>query len=119
MKAAYIEKQGGPEVLTYGDLPDPQPAPDEIVVDIVAASVNGADWKVREGGYGGSMRFPYILGRDFSGTVAAAGAQVSDFKAGDAVFAVLPMGQEGTYAEKVAVEAAVVAKKPPSLSDVD
>src|SRR6185295_11335929 len=119
MKAAYIETQGGPDVLKFGDLPDPTPAPDEIVVDIAAASINGADWKVREGGYGGTMKFPYILGRDFSGTVAAAGAQVTDFKPGDAVFGVLPMGQEGTYAEKVAVKAAVVARKPPSLSDVE
>ena len=119
MKAAYIEKQGGPDVLRYGDLPDPKAAPDELVVDIAAASVNGADWKVREGGYGGTMKFPYILGRDFSGTVAAVGTDVTDLKAGDAVFGVLPMGQEGTYAEKVAVKAAVVAEKPPGLSDVD
>jgi NADPH:quinone reductase-like Zn-dependent oxidoreductase len=119
MKAAYIERTGGPDVLTYGDQPDPKPGPDDIVVDITAASVNGADWKVREGGYGGTMKFPYILGRDFSGTVAAIDANVSDFKPGDPVFGVLPMGQEGTYAEKVAVRAAVVAKKPPALSDVD
>jgi NADPH:quinone reductase-like Zn-dependent oxidoreductase len=119
MKAAYLSQTGGPDVLTYGDLPDPQPAPDEIVVDIAAASVNGADWKVREGGYGGTMKFPYILGRDFSGTIAALGANVTDFKPGDEVFGVLPMGQEGTYAEKVAVKAAVVAKKPANLSHVD
>src|SRR5882672_3525061 len=46
MKAAYIEQFGGPEVLKYGDLADPSPGPGQIVVDIVAASVNGADWKV-------------------------------------------------------------------------
>ena len=77
--------------------------------------VNGADWKVRSGDYG-ALKFPYVLGRDFSGTVSALGEGVTDFKVGDAVFAVLPPGQEGTYAEKIAVKAAVVAKKPENLS---
>ena len=51
MKAVYIEKFGGPDVLKYGDLPDPVPGPGEVVVDVHAASVNGADWKVRVGDY--------------------------------------------------------------------
>jgi len=119
MKAAYIERNGGPEVFKYGDLPDPKPGPGDVVVDIVASTVNGADWKVRNGDYGTKLNFPYVLGRDFSGTVAAVGEGVTDFKAGDAVFGVLPPGQEGTYAEKVSVKAAVIAKKPDSLSHVN
>jgi NADPH:quinone reductase-like Zn-dependent oxidoreductase len=118
MKAAYIERIGGPDVFRYGDLPDPKAAAGEIVVDIVAASVNAADWKVREGEYG-ALKFPYVLGRDFSGVVATVGEGVGDFKVGDEAFGVLPAGQEGTYAEKVAVKAAVVAKKPASLSHID
>ena len=78
MKAAFIERHGGPEVLKYGDMPDPVAASGEVVVDIVAASVNGADWKVREGKSGQLSRFPYILGRDFSGVVSALGADVAD-----------------------------------------
>ena len=70
MKAAFIEHFGGPEVLKYGDLPDPVAAAGEVVVDVVAASVNGADWKVRSGQYSQAM-FPLVLGRDFSGLVAA------------------------------------------------
>jgi NADPH:quinone reductase-like Zn-dependent oxidoreductase len=46
MKAAYIDKFGGPEVLKVGDLPDPSPGPGQVVVDTVAASINAADWKV-------------------------------------------------------------------------
>ncbi len=118
MKASYLEQTGGPEVFKYGDLPDPKAGPGEIVVDIVAATVNGADWKVRRGEYA-ALKFPYVLGRDFSGTVSALGEGVTDFKVGDAVFAVLPPGQEGTYAEKIAIKAAVVAKKPDSLSHVN
>ena len=118
MKAAYLEQTGGPEVLKYGDLPDPKAGPGEVLVDIVAASVNGADWKVRTGGYG-ALKFPYVLGRDFSGIVSAIGDGVTDFKIGDAVFGVLPAGQEGAYAEKLAVKAEVIAKKPDGLSHVN
>ena len=64
MKAVYIERHGGPEELKYGDLPDPVAAPGEVVVDVHAASVNGADWKVRAGGSNQPARFPHILGRD-------------------------------------------------------
>ncbi len=49
MKAAYIERNGGPEVFKYGDLPDPKPGPGDVVVDIVASTVNGADWNVEMG----------------------------------------------------------------------
>jgi len=68
-------KTGGPEMLRYGEAPDPTAGPGEVVVDIHAASVNAADYKVRlgNGRYGG-LRFPYILGRDFSGVVSALGA---------------------------------------------
>jgi NADPH:quinone reductase-like Zn-dependent oxidoreductase len=119
MKAAFIERHGGPEVLKYGEMPDPVAAPGEVVVDIVAASVNGADWKVREGNAAQLSRFPYILGRDFSGVVSALGEGVKDFRVGDEVFAVCDVGQEGAYAEKIAIKAAIVARKPPSLSHVD
>lgn len=119
MKAAFIERHGGPEVLKFGDMPDPVAASGEIVVDIVAASVNGADWKVREGKSGQLSHFPYILGRDFSGVVAAIGEGVSDLRIGDEVFGVCDVGQEGAYAEKIAIKAAIVARKTASLSHVD
>jgi NADPH:quinone reductase-like Zn-dependent oxidoreductase len=118
MKAAYIEKFGGPEVLAYGDLPDPVAGPGQVVVDVVAASVNGADPKVAAGEYK-QAKFPLILGRDFSGKVSAVGEGVSDLKVGDEVFGVLETGRDGTYCEKLAVGAAVVGKKPAGLSHVD
>ncbi len=115
MKAAYIDHCGGPEVLRYGDLPDPVPGAGEVLVAIHAASVNAADWQVRAGRYGKLTRFPYVLGRDFSGVVGALGAGVNDFRVGDAVFGVCDTGQEGAYAEKIAIRAAIVAHKPASL----
>jgi NADPH:quinone reductase-like Zn-dependent oxidoreductase len=119
MKAAFIERHGGPEVLKYGEMPDPVAAPGEVVVDIAAASVNGADWKVREGKSGQLAHFPYILGRDFSGVVSAIGAGVADLDVGDEVFGVCDVGQEGAYAEKIAIKAAIVARKTGNLSHVD
>jgi NADPH:quinone reductase-like Zn-dependent oxidoreductase len=116
MKAMLLTGHGGPEMLRYGDAPDPTPAPGEIVVDVHAASVNAADYKVRLGGYGYNLRFPHILGRDFSGVVAARGDGVSDFAVGDAVFGVNDAGIEGAYAEKLAIKAAIVARKPDRLS---
>jgi NADPH:quinone reductase-like Zn-dependent oxidoreductase len=119
MKAAYIEKFGGPEVLTYGDLPDPTAGPGQIVVDTVATSINAADWKVCAGEYGGQPKFPMSLGRDFSGVVGALGAGVQDLKVGDEVFGVLETGRDGTYMEKIVIGAAIVAKKPASTSHVE
>jgi len=117
MKAVFIEKFGGPDVLKYGDVPDPVAGPGDVVVDIHAASVNGADWKVRAGDYKQSA-FPLGLGRDFSGIVSAAGAG-ADLKVGDAVFGVLDVGHEGAYAEKLAIKAAIIGKKPDGLSHID
>ncbi len=119
MKAVLIDKHGGPEVLTYRETADPVAKAGEVVVDIHAASINGADWKVRAGeGYKLSA-FPYCLGRDFSGVVSAVGPGVSDFRVGDNVFGVCDAGQEGTYAEKIAMKASVIAKKPDGISHVD
>jgi NADPH:quinone reductase-like Zn-dependent oxidoreductase len=121
MKAAYLDKFGGPEVLQYGDLPDPVAGPDDVLVDVVAATVNAADWKFRNGEYArnAQVKFPQIPGRDFSGTVAGVGANVGDLKVGDAVFGVLGSGREGTYCEKIAIAATLVGKKPERLSHID
>ena len=119
MKAAYFMKNGGPEVMQYGDVPDPVAAAGQVLVDVYAASVNGADWKVRAGHYAPITQFPYIPGRDFSGIVSAAGAGVTDIAVGDAVFGVCDVGQEAAYAEKVAIKSSIVAKKPEGLAHTE
>jgi NADPH:quinone reductase-like Zn-dependent oxidoreductase len=117
MKAVFIEQFGGPEVLQYGEWADPVARPGEVVIDVVAASVNGADWKVRVGQY--KQKLPFVLGRDFSGVISVVGEGVTDLAVGDAVFGVCDAGQEGAYAEKIAVKAAIVARKPDALPHVD
>jgi NADPH:quinone reductase-like Zn-dependent oxidoreductase len=122
MKAVLFEKHGGPEVLHLAEVPDPVAGPGEVVVDIHAASVNAADYKVRLGGgaYSGSgVKLPHILGRDFSGVVSAVGPGVTDLRVGDPVFGVCDQGIEGAYAEKIAIKAAIIAKKPDRLGDAE
>ena len=120
MKAMLLMGHGGPEMMKFGEAPDPKAGPGEVVVDIHAASVNGADPKVRRGNGRYKLdKFPHIMGRDFSGVVSAVGPGVTDFKVGDAVFAVTDVGIEGAYAEKIAIKAAIVAKKPEGLSHAE
>jgi NADPH:quinone reductase-like Zn-dependent oxidoreductase len=120
MKAVLLTNHGGPEMLRYGEAPDPTAGPSEVLVDIHAASVNAADYKVRLGGGQYNLsRFPHILGRDFSGVVSTVGAGVTDFTVGDAVFGVTDQGIEGAYAEKIAIKAAIITKKPDHLSHAE
>jgi NADPH:quinone reductase-like Zn-dependent oxidoreductase len=118
MKAVLLTNHGGPEMLRYGDVPDPTAGPGEVVVDIHAASVNAADYKVRLGGRY-NIRFPHILGRDFSGVVSTVGPGVTDLAVGDAVFGVCDQGVEGAYAEKIAIKAAIIARKPDRLGHTE
>src|SRR5579864_4348540 len=118
MKAMLLVRHGGLDALQYGDAPDPVAGPGDVVVDIYAASVNAADYKMRLGGahyQTGGLKFPHILGRDFSGVVSAVGPG-ADLSIGDEVFGVTIPGTEGAYAEKIAIKAAIVAKKPKKLS---
>ena len=119
MKAAFFMKNGGPEVLQYGEVADPVAGPGQVLVDVHAASVNGADWKVRAGSYAPISKFPYVPGRDFSGVVAALGPGVDDLHVGEPVFGVVEQVADGCYAERVAIRSAIVARKPESLSHVD
>ncbi len=114
MKASFFRSFGGAEVLEYGELPDPVPAAGEVLVEIHAASVNAADWKMRRGGYG-PQPFPHVPGRDFSGVVLKG---ADDFRSGDEVFGVCEVPREGAYAEKIAIREAIVARKPRQTTHV-
>lgn len=85
MKAVYFEKHGGPEVLEYGDLPDPQPKPGWVLVRVQAAALNHADLFVRAGWPGLKLALPHVLGADGAGEVAALGDGVKNWKVGQRV----------------------------------
>ena len=79
MKAVRVHQFGGPEVLTYEDLPDPQPRKNEVLVRVRACSLNHLDVWVRKGLPG--VKLPRILGSDVAGEVVEVGEYVGGFKA--------------------------------------
>jgi NADPH2:quinone reductase len=105
VKAAYIEKTGAPEVIQYGDLPEPRPGPGEVLVQVKAVAVNPIDLYIRAGTVAMPLPKPFIIGCDLAGVVAALGPQASRFKVGDRVWGSNQglLGRQGTFAEKVAV----------------
>jgi NADPH:quinone reductase-like Zn-dependent oxidoreductase len=121
MKAVRIHQYGGREVLSIDDIPVPAIAPDEVLVRVVAASINPVDWKVRAG-YLAQMiphPLPLTLGWDVSGVVTAVGAGVTQWQVGDAVFSRPDLARNGTYAEFVVIRANECARKPRTISHVE
>jgi NADPH:quinone reductase-like Zn-dependent oxidoreductase len=119
VRAVFFRTHGSPDVMEYGEVPDPLAGPSEILVDIHAASVNAADWKMRAGHYPAKVALPHIPGRDFSGVVAAVGEGAHDFHPGDAVFGVCELPGEGAYAEKIALRQEIIARKPERFSHLE
>src|SRR5215475_1142892 len=118
MRAAAIDRKGGPEVLTLHELPVPAVGADEILIALDTAGVGPWDIDVREKlSYYKDKTFPVVLGVDGAGKVAAVGSDVHDFKVGDAVYSYAwdnPKG--GFYAEYVAVPAKAAGHVPPGMS---
>lgn len=100
MKAVVLRAYGGPEVLTFEDVPDPVPGPDEVLVAVRATALNRADLLQRMGAYPDPRRGLdlEIPGLEFAGTVRAVGRRVTHWKAGDQVMAI---DAGGAYAELV------------------
>ena len=117
MKAVLIRRYGGPEVLELADVPAPKPKPDEVVIEVVATSVNPVDWLVRDGGAKSFVKvtFPVILGCDLAGRVVEVGANAKKLSVGDEVFAMMPHDW-GAHAERVALAESLVVAKPAKLS---
>ena len=86
MKAIRIHNFGGPDVMVLEEIPKPQPGAGEIRIRVIAAGVNPADWKIREGSLG-RVALPATMGVDVAGIVDEVGAGVDNFHLGDRVFA--------------------------------
>jgi NADPH2:quinone reductase len=121
MKAAYIQQTGTPDVIVYGDLPDPKAKRTECLIRVSAVDVNPIDVYIRSGLIPAKLSFPFIIGRDLAGTVVEAGIAVKRFKAGDRVWASNQGadGRPGTFSELVAVDERWLNMIPQSVSDVD
>ena len=137
MQAVRIHEFGGPEVLRYEDVPDPQPRKDQVLIRVKACAMNHLDIWVRKGLPG--VNLPHILGSDIAGDIVAVGEYVTGFKPGQRVllapmhfcnhcakcvaglqnqcreFTVLGNGVDGGYCELIAVPAVNVIPIPDSL----
>jgi NADPH:quinone reductase-like Zn-dependent oxidoreductase len=117
MKAVVLHEYGGPEKLTYEDVPDPVAGAGQVLVRVAASSVNPIDYKLRSGAAKERypVEFPVILGRDISGVVRAVGEGVTGFEPGDKVMALTWKA----YAELVVVKAADLTHVPEGLDVVE
>jgi putative PIG3 family NAD(P)H quinone oxidoreductase len=109
MRAVTVAEPGGPEVLTWSEVPYPVCGPGEVIVDVVATAVNRADLLQRQGFYPPPPGASEILGLECSGVVSEVGADVTDWSVGDEVCALLA---GGGYAERVAVPAGQLLPRP-------
>lgn len=105
MRAAFIEANGPPESIRVGELPDPEPGPGEVLVRVGAVALNPIDLYLRSGLVKMPMAFPYVIGCDLAGTVAALGHGVTALRVGDRVWGSNQglLGRQGTAAELAAV----------------
>ncbi|MBP2406245.1 Quinone oxidoreductase 1 [Streptomyces netropsis] len=120
MKAISYRAYGGPEVLEFGELPEPKVGPDSVLVKVRAAAVNPVDWKAQAGYLDGMLQavFPVVPGWDVSGVVVALGADTPEFAIGDEVMGYVreDLLSRGTFAEYVAAPVRTLARKPANLT---
>jgi NADPH:quinone reductase-like Zn-dependent oxidoreductase len=107
MRAAYITGLGPAEAIRVGELPVPEPGPTDVLVRVEVVVVDPVDTMVRSGGYATPTPFPFVVGRDLVGTVAAAGPGAAGFAAGDRVWcnSLGHGGRQGSFAEYAVVAA--------------
>ncbi|CAL9373839.1 NADP-dependent oxidoreductase [Streptomyces sp. enrichment culture] len=119
MKAISYARYGGPDVLEYGDRPDPKVGPDQVLVKVRAAAVNPVDWKCQAGYLDTILDafFPVVPGWDVSGVVVQPGVSVPEYGVGDEVMGYVREDVlcRGTFAEYVAAPVRTLARKPRTL----
>jgi NADPH:quinone reductase-like Zn-dependent oxidoreductase len=124
MRALVYDRYGPPETLRLEDVPQPRPAPGEVLVRVHAAALNSWDWDLMVGSTMGRIGSPFrpprkILGADIAGTVEAIGDGVTGFAPGDAVFGDLSEGNWGGLAELLCARISALAPVPAGLGWVE
>jgi len=117
MKAVRLNDWGKSLDLEVEDIPQPEPADDEVLVRVHAASINPFDAAVQAGYLQSMAKVPMTLGTDFSGDVVSVGSEITHLKPGDAVYGLSPLGR-GAFAEFTTVKTHEVTRKPLSLDYV-
>ncbi|HLJ14754.1 MAG TPA: NADP-dependent oxidoreductase [Bryobacteraceae bacterium] len=118
MKAIRMHARGGPELLVYEDAPKPALQPGDALVRVIATSITKTEltWDETYADCDGRPRIPTIPGHEFAGVVDALGPEAKGVRAGDAVYALSSFCRDGSAAELLAIRAADLAPKPPSLN---
>ena len=118
MQAFILDRYGSADRVRAGDMPDPEPREDDVLVQIHGAGVNLLDSKIRNGEFKSFLRYrlPLILGHDVAGVVIRVGSRVRRFKPGDEVYSRPADGRVGAFAEFIAIKEDDVAIKPTALT---
>jgi NADPH:quinone reductase-like Zn-dependent oxidoreductase len=143
MRAVIFRRRGGPEVLSWEDVPDPVPGPDEVLVRVGACGLNHLDLHIREGSHGMRAPLPHIGGLEPAGTIAAVGSAVSGWSVGERVIVlaftadgtcafcldgrenlcenreIIGMTRDGGFAELLVAPASCLVRTPDRLTDTD
>ncbi|WP_394620043.1 zinc-binding dehydrogenase [Lentzea sp. JNUCC 0626] len=121
MRAVELVRFGGADTaFSTRERPQPVPGPGEVLVRVMATSVNPLDLQTRRGDYRDQVTLPAVIGSDVSGVVVATGPGADDFQPGDEVWYLAPaFTGHGTYAEFHVVDQALVARKPAHLSHAE
>jgi NADPH:quinone reductase-like Zn-dependent oxidoreductase len=115
-----IKDFGGPEVFEQREVSKPVPKPKQVLVKVLATSVNPLDYQTRRGDYKAFVQLPAIIGSDVSGIVEAVGEAVTGFEVGDEVYYTPQIfGGDGSYAEYHVADESIVAHKPASISHLE
>lgn len=121
MRVMELVRFGDPDTaFAARELPRPTPGPGQVLVRVLATSVNPLDLQTRRGDYRDQVALPAVIGNDVSGVVVETGPGADDFQPGDEVWYLAPMfAGQGTYAEFHVVDQALVARKPARLSHIE
>ncbi len=119
MKAAYIEQTGSPEVIRYGDLPDPTCGPNQVLLEVGAVSVNPIDTYIRNGANYWPLPNPFVIGCDIAGTIIQIGSQVRNLEPGQRVWGSNQglLGRQGSFSSLAAVDAQWLYPTPENVAD--
>lgn len=119
MKAAFIQRTGPPEVIEYGELPQPAPGDAQVLVRVGAVAINPIDTYIRNGSNYWPLPQPFIVGCDLAGTIEAIGPGVTRFRPGDRVWGSNQgvLGRQGTFAEYCVVDECWLYPTPANVTD--
>jgi NADPH:quinone reductase-like Zn-dependent oxidoreductase len=119
MKAWRVHEFGPPDIMRFEQVPRPDPGPGEVLVKVEAAGVGPWDGWIRAGKSALPQPLPLTLGSDLSGEIVTVGLGVSDLRVGDQVYGVTNPRFVGAYAEYALACAAMISRKPTSLTYIE